>query len=667
MSTHDDQTNAFIDQLIMPGSWLVFPAGSRKRPLPEPALMASLPDQLIIGDQAITPVSIKPVRCQHDLCEQLGQPPLAMEQTAYVYLQFNAQQEQQVTIGFGWDHWLMGWLNGQPLFDGKELQSTLAPSSIHDATVKLKLELGMNTLVFRVTGGTGPCVLAIGGPAELEHSDARSLIDQPLFNDPRWAEPSLTAAVSAATSAPIDIAARRELFIDDHLIDALTGSASQRLHQPQPREIVLTMNQRWEGNYTGNFMPITAMQEPGSIRLYYYAANWDDRGLNLGPIDQLEYAKAKKHPQYAPATCIVDSVDGVHFERPNLGLIEFQGSKANNMCWSQSQYFTPFLDTNPNAPADAKYKAISRISPSDERLGAFASANGIHWRPYHDQPIITEGKFDSQNIAFWDNQRSCYVEYHRGQPDTPLTRGVMTSTSPDFIHWSKPTQIKFTDARNEHMYTSCIAPYARAPHLYIGTPARFITYRYKDQHHKERGISDSVLITSRDGKTFDRWEEGFLRPGIDPESWTDRNNYMAWGLVQTAPHELSTYWCEHNGHPGLRIRRGTLRLDGFVSIHAAGKGPGELLTMLFTFQGSQLEINFATSAAGTLLVELCDERGQAIPGYSLADSEILYGNEIAHIVRWPGQKNDLRHLAGQPVRLRVRLHDADLYSFRFAD
>lgn len=667
MSQKNDQANAFIDQLIMPATWHVFLAGSRHLPLPDPTLLAKLPKQLIIGDQTIPPLAITHVRCQHDLCKQLGQPPAAMEQTTYIYLQLNAQQEQQTTIGFGWDHWLMGWFNGQPLFDGKELSSNLSPPSIRDMNVNLKLELGINTLVFRVTGGTGPCMVAIGGPAELDNSDERSLLDQPLLSDPRWAEPSLTAKASQARGQlkPIDIASRRELFVDDYLIDSLTGTASQRLHQPQPREVVLTMNKSWESNFTGNFMPVVAMQEPGKIRLYYYAANWDDQGLNLGPVDQLEYAKAKKYPQYAPATCFVESADGIHFERPNLGLIEHKGSKDNNMFWNQNQYLTPFIDTNPDAPADAKYKALSR-HPSDG-LGAYASADGIHWRHYHDKPIITEGKFDSQNLAFWDSQRNCYVEYHRGQPDTPLTRGIMTSTSTDFIHWTKPTQITFTDTRDEQMYTNCIAPYPRAPHLYMGTPARFITYRYKDQNHKERGISDSVLMTSRDGKTFDRWEEAFLRPDLDPESWTDRNSYLAWGMPQTGEHELSVYWCEHNGHPGLRIRRGTLRLDGFASIHATGKGPGELLTKTFTFNGSKLEINFATSAAGTMLFELCDEHGQAIPGYALADSEVLYGNEIAHTVRWPGQKKDLRHLAGKPVRLRVRMHDADLYAMRFVD
>ena len=72
-------------------------------------------------------------------------------------------------------------------------------------------------------------------------------------------------------------------------------------------------------------------------------------------------------------------------------------------------------------------------------------------------------------------------------------------------------------------------------------------------------------------------------PGPEPEVWTERNNYPALGIIQTSPTELSIYWTEHFRHPGIRLRRGTLRLDGFVSVHAGGT-EGELLTRPFVFK-----------------------------------------------------------------------------------
>ncbi|MGQ9671658.1 MAG: hypothetical protein ACUVV5_00820 [Candidatus Aminicenantales bacterium] len=111
------------------------------------------------------------------------------------------------------------------------------------------------------------------------------------------------------------------------------------------------------------------------------------------------------------------------------------------------------------------------------------------------------------------------------------------------------------------------------------------------------------------------------------------------------------------------MRRHTLRLDGFVSVHAGSKR-GELVTKPVIFQGQSLVINFSTSAAGTVLVEIQDERGVSIPGYSLSDCPDIYGDEIERAVAWRSGPS-LSRLAGKPVRLRFCLKDADLYSFQF--
>jgi hypothetical protein len=171
-------------------------------------------------------------------------------------------------------------------------------------------------------------------------------------------------------------------------------------------------------------------------------------------------------------------------------------------------------------------------------------------------------------------------------------------------------------------------------------------------------------MSSRDGLSFERWEEAFIRAGAEPEVWTDRNNYPAWGMIETAPGELSVYWTEHYRHPTMRLRRGTIRTDGFVSLHAGGD-PGEVLTRPLIFSGDRLVVNYATDAVGWLRFELCEADGTPIEGFSLADSELLFGNEIEHEVSWRGG-GDVSALAGRPVRLRVRLENADLYSLRFA-
>ena len=105
-----------------------------------------------------------------------------------------------------------------------------------------------------------------------------------------------------------------------------------------------------------------------------------------------------------------------------------------------------------------------------------------------------------------------------------------------------------------------------------------------------------------------------------------------------------------------------MRLDGFVSVHATSER-GELVTRLLKFVGEQLRINFSTSAAGGVRVELQDAKGQLIPGYSLEECPEIFGDAIHHVVRWKGGAN-VAPLAQRPVRIRFALRDADLYSFR---
>lgn len=138
---------------------------------------------------------------------------------------------------------------------------------------------------------------------------------------------------------------------------------------------------------------------------------------------------------------------------------------------------------------------------------------------------------------------------------------------------------------------------------------------------------------------------------------------MAWGVVPTAPGEISVYVLQHWRLPSIHIRRGVLRTDGFVSINAPYKG-GQLTTRPLIFRGKRLVINYATSAAGGLRTEILDPEGKPLAGYDLANSRELFGDAIEQVVSWD-RGSDLSALAGRPVRLRFIMKDADLYSFQF--
>ncbi len=142
-----------------------------------------------------------------------------------------------------------------------------------------------------------------------------------------------------------------------------------------------------------------------------------------------------------------------------------------------------------------------------------------------------------------------------------------------------------------------------------------------------------------------------------------RTNYPALNVVQTGPNEMSLYVNQNYGQPTSHLRRYSLRLDGFSAAVAPYAG-GELLTKPLTFTGKELALNFATSAAGGIRVEVQDASGKPLSGFALGDAVETIGNEIERVVRWKSG-SDVSSLAGKPIRLRFVMRDARLYALQF--
>ncbi len=477
---------------------------------------------------------------------------------------------------------------------------------------------------------------------------------------------------SSPAGGPIDIGSRLQLMADRTLVDKLTGGARHDLHQPAPQDIAVVMDKPWEGNAV-NY--VTVFQDGDLYRLYYRGAD-------------VQYSKDDYRETHREVTCYAESKDGIRWVKPNLGLFEFNGSKGNNIVWNGigTHNFTPFKDTNPGAGPEAKYKALGLGENSAGRgLFPFRSGDAVHWSLISATPVITKGAFDSQNLAFWDSVRSEYREYHRDFRDG---RDIRTCTAQDFLHWSEPEFLSYTPGRVSELYTNQILPYHRAPDLFLGFPTRYVDRGWtkaaealpRPEYRHLRGskspregtaVTDTMFMTSRDGHRFEVWPESFLRPGLrTTDSWFYGDIYQNWGLVETksaiadAPRELSVYVTESTmqERPAY-LRRYTLRLDGFVSVAAPLSG-GEVVTRPFRFNGRRLLLNYSTSAAGSVRVEIQDSEGKPLPGFTLADAPEVYGDSIEQAVPWKGGA-DVAELAGKVIRLRFVIRDADLFSFQF--
>lgn len=455
----------------------------------------------------------------------------------------------------------------------------------------------------------------------------------------------ITTLTFANAEEAVRIGRRWELFVDEYLIERMEGEVQLRLHSPAAQEVVLTHDKPWEGNTCGYH---TILKDGELYRMYYRGWGHDENQKQL----------------HRAVVCYAESLDGINWIRPDLNIVEFEGSKKNNIILDGfgTHNFTPFKDSNPDCAAEAKYKAVARGEGDDNlKLFAFESADGIHWKPMQKEAVITEGAFDSQNLAFWDTVNDTYRCYFRDFRDG--FRDIKVATSKDFINWSKPEWLDDDDAPPQHLYTNQIQAYYRAPHIFLGFPTRYIP---------ERGsLTEGLFMSSRDGVKFHRWGEAIVRPGQNKDKWYNRSNYIWLGMVETesnipgAGKELSIYGSErYYQGKGAKTRRYTYRIDGFVSLHATFEG-GEVVTKPVIFEGNRLFINFATSASGSVGVELQEPGGRAIEGYSLADCGEIYGDEIEHEVVWGGP--DVSRLAGKAVCLRFILRDADLFAFGFRD
>ena len=491
----------------------------------------------------------------------------------------------------------------------------------------------------------------------------------------------LAGSTGVSGSEVRHLGGRLQLFLDDWLVES-AGNVRRVLHRPERRETAIRVDRPWEDIYMYN--PVV-IKDGHRYRMWYRA----------------------KYLARPFLTAYAESLDGIHWVKPNLGLIEFDGSRDNNIIWpiagADGRSFSVFKDENPDARADARYKAITNLNEITESgrrravIYGLGSPDGLQWRHLHEEPmvkaLVEDPQFDSHNIALWDSVRRHYAVYARGWYRKGLPppgsdrvgrtahtvtmklpsgetremthiRDIRRYVSKDFANWSPQEYIGLGGAPLEHLYKNSATPYYRDPGLLLMFPKRFLPTRKADPDWEHIGLSDIVFMFSRDGLNFDRrYMEAFLRPGRDPLAWHERSIHVGTGLVPTGEREMSLYFIEHGKTARMSIRRGVLRVDGLASLRAPYSG-GTVLTRPLTFSGSRLVLNYSTSAAGQIRVEVQDETGAPLPGFGMEDCPEIYGDEIERVVAWR-TGSDLTSLAGRTVRLRIEMKDADLFSLRF--
>lgn len=437
-----------------------------------------------------------------------------------------------------------------------------------------------------------------------------------------------------------------ELMVDDYLIET-KQNLSFRYQLPTDRGCVIPFRASWEGEGS---LGLTVFEDAENIKCYY-------RGF---PTNQSDLDERQ-------TSCLSVSDDGLHFTPYPVNEISYDGIKENNIVRMDTfcHNFAPFYDTNPNCKSDERYKAIGGIIQQGG-IHVFGSPDGIHWHMLADGPVITKGLFDSMNLAFWNPQTGlyhCYSRYfwapglkHNDYTiDTyykipGITRAIQSCTSEDFIHWSDPVENEYAIGHPDELYTNATHPIPGAEHILVSIPMRYQASRKKDTNYPESGISDAILMTSRDGVHWDRSvKDAWLSGGVEEDrEWTQRNFITAGGIIERN-NEFYFYVEKHYMWDDGGIWAYSVPKYRLMSLYADGDG-GSVTTKQLQFVSDDIFLNYSTSAYGYVKVTVL-----ADDGTELFKSDEIFGSELSHRLHIDG-------LSGKTGTMQIELMEAHLYA-----
>ncbi|HOX58548.1 MAG TPA: hypothetical protein P5205_15695 [Candidatus Paceibacterota bacterium] len=505
---------------------------------------------------------------------------------------------------------------------------------------------------------------------------------------------TLAGGLAAAEVEPLNIGSARQVFLDGRFM-AEARNVTLEVHSPRKTgEWTIKPEHPWERGGVG---PYSNVLHDGQTYHFWYHVMDDvqwDQGHTNGCI------------------CYARSQDGIHWEKPALGLIAYGGSRSNNIVVGHGASGLTlgqdggmvFLD--PTAESAERFRLVCRFGSLGRGLHILSSSDGIHWRVTHKSIVSYRADdnrhhLDSQNIMFWDDRIRKYVVYGRRNMFEGGVQGraVARAESEQLGAFSGVQEMPVVIGpepgdRWVDYYSSSALKYPWAQDAYYMFPQAYFHYlggeipEFPKQTPANAGPLHTQFAASRDGIKWNRYDRRpFVRLGMRGEfDWASVR--MMHGLVpDTTGREMYLYyrasdwlhgWDRNANNKRLLTEAGlgadrniavvsrvVLRRDGFVSAYAPWTG-GEFTTEPLLFEGRKLVLNVDTSAEGTLRVALLDGEGKAIEGLGLKDCDFIHtANEINRVVKWKGNA-DVSRLAGKAIRLRFALKNTHLYAFQFA-
>jgi len=372
------------------------------------------------------------------------------------------------------------------------------------------------------------------------------------------------------------------------------------------------------------------------------------------------------------------SHDGLKWEKPALGLHEFNGSKANNIVFDLDSV-TVVVDQHEQDPSK-RYKLVGY---SERKYWSAVSPDGLRWRNEPDTPLWPHG--DTVTMTQNPDTGEFLVYYKPWWHDVRgyRRRVVSLSRSPDFKSWSKPEVVLSPDEIDDtwatrpgertEFYNMSVFPHAGG---YIGLPTVF-----RVEYELPRGSTgpgqspwagpiDVEIASSADGR---QWQRAWPRLNLIPPGPPGTFNSGAILGLATAPVNYGDetwfyYTVLTTNHGGamppkrISIARAEWRRDGYVSLDAGPEG-GRLETVPLRFGAPRLVLN-ADASRGAVRAAVVEADGRPIAGLGLDDCEPVSADSTRSLVRWKGGATPP---TDRPVRVRLELISTRLYSLGSVD
>ena len=356
------------------------------------------------------------------------------------------------------------------------------------------------------------------------------------------------------------------------------------------------------------------------------------------------------------------SRDGIAWTKPALGLIDFDGSRDNNIVMRRSTHGLHaggVLHDPVDRDAARRYKFLHRNAEA-RRMASCFSANGLRW----STPTLWrehDAVGDTHNNAIWSRRLGKYIGITRGWSDG--IRTVLRAESDDFAAWTQPQEIMRGVDEHDQIYSMPIIEYAG---LFIGLPAIF---HKGDADADDWDTVDTELAWSADSLHWRRIAPGkTLIPrgtGSYPTGAYDCGCVYAAAPLMRGDQILLYYGGSNGLHNNWRessLNLATLPRDRFACFAPLDNSQPTLLTTApLNISAAEVTVNAVVADGGAIRACILDAGGSPLPGFDFDDCEAIVRGGLACGLRFAGGTDAL---AGEVLRIVFKLEDAQLYATR---